>query len=122
MNKKYQGFRVVFKSYICAAQFYRYAGHGNNVCIKLTAVEDPDQDPEVFPGEPIATATVNIEGIPTDHVAVKDYAENQGMLEALTRANIVRPLITYRERGYVRIPICPLTDKALAYIKETSSE
>lgn len=111
-----------YKDYDCSLQYKQFI-KGQNTCIQLVAADTQhNRDQDVFPGEPIATATVNIEGIPTDHVAVKDYAENQGMLEALTRANIVRPLITYREQGYVRIPICPLTDKALAYIKETSSE
>lgn len=122
MNNKYPGFRVVFKSYICAVQFHRYRDFGNNVCIKLTAVEDPNQDPEVFPGEPIATATINIEGIPEDHVAVKDYSENQGMLASLIKANIVHSPVTYRQQGFVRVPICALTDKALEAISQIESE
>lgn len=115
--------KVVYKSayctehYICEAQFHRLA-KGNNICIQLTAIDDPNQSDDVFPGELIATATVNTEGIPTDHVAVKDYSENRGVLDALINANIVYSPVTYREQGFVKIPICKLTPEALAVIAE----
>lgn len=44
-------------------------------------------------GEPVATATVNIPEIQVadDEVLIKDYSENEGMLDALIQAEIINP-------------------------------
>lgn len=61
-------------------------------------------------GEDVATATVNLPDleIPAGFVAVKDYSENEGMLEALVKAGVVGEPATFAQGGYVQIPICPL--------------
>lgn len=68
--------------------------------------------------EPIATATVNIEEIPIadDQVIVKDYSENEGMVDALVAAGIIHqePETIY-EGGYnggVKFPVHQLTEAA----------
>lgn len=58
--------------------------------------------------EPYCTATVWIPDIPEKHVAIKDYAENEGVLAALIRAGIVGQPVEWRQSGWVMIPICKL--------------
>jgi hypothetical protein len=42
-------------------------------------------------GKPMARATVNLpnEYLPSDHVFIKEYSENEGMTQALLAANII---------------------------------
>lgn len=62
-------------------------------------------------GFPVATATVNLTEIPLsgDEVALKNYSENEGILEVLVNAGVVE--LTEREihlpNGTI-IPICRL--------------
>lgn len=57
-------------------------------------------------GEPLATATVNLPetslGGP-DIVAIKDYSENDGMMNELVRHNILIPLNRFVHPGYSRM-------------------
>jgi hypothetical protein len=60
---------------------------------------------------PIATATVYLPHAAFDkstHVAIKDYSENEGMLNALINAGVVAPPDIYIPSGHVKIPICKL--------------
>ena len=58
-------------------------------------------------GMPYATATVAIEKhLESDEVAIKDYSENAGILEALVTAGIVYPPHSYLQQNFVKIPIC----------------
>lgn len=65
-------------------------------------------------GLPYTTVTVAIMS-PIDHteLAIKDYSENQGMLEWMMKEGIVSAPVRYYESGFVRIPICPITDEAM---------
>lgn len=89
---------VKFKQWNCkpVKAFY---GNGR-IAIQLIDAED---------GEPIATATINIpdEDIKDDEVIIKDYSENEGMLNALLEADIIEPAHRVTSSGYVfNIPIC----------------
>ena len=72
---------------------------------------------DVIDGEPIATATVNLPDIdlPNDTVFVKDYSENEGMLNALVNAQIVKPFVlsTFKS-GYIYISAFILTKDAIS--------
>ena len=58
---------------------------------------------------PICTATVAInEVLDQDEVAIKDYSENEGVLQSLIAAKVVSEPIRFRNQGFVRIPICKL--------------
>lgn len=60
--------------------------------------------------EPYAMATVNLPEIamaPTE-IAVKDYSENEGMLQFLIDNNIVEPPHRFASSGFVVVPICSL--------------
>jgi hypothetical protein len=62
-------------------------------------------------GSPVATATVNIPDVKLgkNEVLIKDYSENQGMLQVLEEAGIVRATGERIRSGFVEIPICDYT-------------
>lgn len=59
---------------------------------------------------PIATVTVCIDGsdLLEDEVAIKDYSENEGMLNCLIKNNVVSEPVRHVDSGYVKIPVCKL--------------
>ena len=57
-------------------------------------------------GEPLATATVWVPGLADDEVAIKDYSENEGMLDLALRNGWVEPPHRFVPSGYVQIPVC----------------
>jgi hypothetical protein len=61
-------------------------------------------------GSPIATASVNLPDImvPPEHVLIKSYSENEGMYEALLKADIIEPSIQTIPTGYVDVYLCKL--------------
>jgi hypothetical protein len=60
-------------------------------------------------GTPYATATTNIqEELEQGEVAIKDWSENQGILDFLVQNRIVKEPHRFVESGYVKIPICEL--------------
>jgi hypothetical protein len=81
----------------CAADFPRY----NNGRIGIILLHK---------GEDWAVASVNLvaERMEDDEVAIKDYSENEGMLDALIAAGVVQAPHRFADSGYVRIPICRL--------------
>ena len=60
-------------------------------------------------GFPFAKCTVNIPGLEKDEVAIKDYSENEGMLDFLLSNSIVEKPHRYEHSGYVRIPVCKMS-------------
>lgn len=64
---------------------------------------------ETADGVPYGTASVNLrDKIPSGFVAVKDYSENIGMLEALIYAKIIGQPEFYVRTGYVEVPVCKI--------------
>jgi len=55
---------------------------------------------------PYATCTVNIPGLGSDEVAIKNYSENEGMLDFLVSEGIVDKPHREESSGYVTIPVC----------------
>lgn len=90
---------VQFRHYECELEVRRYSN--GRPALQLRDSKD---------GSPVAVATVNLPGlpIPGDCVAIKDYSENEGMLDALMQQGVVGKPISYVTSGFVRIPICPL--------------
>jgi hypothetical protein len=91
--------KVKFKEWDCFVAFAQY-GNGRTA-IQLLAVEDR---------VPIAVASVNMpdESLEADEICIKDYSENEGMLECLMKAKIVSAPLRYVESGWVTIPVCHL--------------
>jgi len=63
-------------------------------------------DPQT--GEQISHPTACVPGIPSSHVAVKNYAENEGMLPALISASVIDEAIGTIASGRVLLYVCPL--------------
>ena len=55
-------------------------------------------------------ASVNIpeEKIGKDEIIIKNYSENEGILDILIKANIISKPIRMVETGYVEVPVCKL--------------
>lgn len=88
-----------FRNWNCNVCKVVYSNHRTAIC--LTDVET---------GEPILTATVNIpeEVIEKDEVIIKNYSENEGILDTLVKNKIVSTPIRFVNIGYVTVPICKL--------------
>lgn len=89
--------RVHFYNWDCNVKIESYAKGG--MAILLEDIRD---------GSPVATATLNIKGLKDNEVAIKNYSENEGILEVLVDAGIVSAPIRYENSGYVKIPVCIL--------------
>lgn len=97
--------KVIFKSWNCNAVGAYYSN--GRKAIGLFDIDDH---------EPIATASVNIikAMCPDNCIHVKNYAENEGMTDALIQAGIIEDvLINATKSGYVTIGLYRLTTKAL---------
>ena len=95
--------QVKFKEWTCNLEFAKYS-HDNSTAIQLVDAED---------GSPIATATVCIPGteLAEDEVLIKDWSENQGMLDCLITAGVVKPTGEEVPTGYVAAHLCKLLVK-----------
>jgi hypothetical protein len=101
---------VTFKEWECIL-VPRYYSNGRKA---ISLVSDDDMR------EPIAVATVNLPEVPMDddHVAIKDYSENEGMALMLVQNDIVYPMyVKTVQSGYVDIGIHKLTEKGLSLFK-----
>jgi len=67
--------------------------------LQLTDAED---------GMPFATATIWVEGLSENEVAIKNYSENLGMLTFLVTNGIVEQPHRQIDNGFVNIPVCRL--------------
>jgi len=90
---------VRFKDWNCRIDFRKYS-NGRTAIVLV----DPSD------GEQVAVATVNIPELPLnkDFVIIKDYTENEGMLDALISAGVVGQPLMMVETGYVKCPVCHL--------------
>lgn len=95
--------KVRFKDWNCVLKFNRYV-NGETVSISLVDAVD---------GELVAHATVNIPGLDFDEVAIKDYSENIGMVEALLHAGIIEKPHRAVRSGFVSIPVTRLSQGAM---------
>ena len=95
---------VQFKEWLCDVRFRRYA-EGNRLAILL--VDHQDQTP-------VAVATVNVPDVrlEADEVLIKNFAENEGMVDALVAAGILVDTGEKVESGlWVEFPVCRLLVK-----------
>ena len=61
-------------------------------------------------GFPFAMATVCVEDhlLNSDEVAIKDYSENEGILESLIDGEIIEHPHAFIQSDWVKIPVCKL--------------
>ena len=90
---------IQFKKWNCRLVWHRYGN--NRRALELVDVVD---------GSPVVMATVNLpdEKLDPDEVFIKDYSENDGLLDALMKAGIVEDTGRRVTSGYVTIPVCRL--------------
>jgi hypothetical protein len=90
---------VRFKSWDCIVRKRQY--DNGRPALVLVDAED---------GSPIATATVNLPDVPLgrNQVAIKDWSENEGVLDALVAAGVVKHTGQTVPSGFVEVPICEL--------------
>lgn len=90
--------KVKFMRWLCTIEERRY-GNGR---LALELVDSK--------GEPVAVATVNVPGSPLadDEVFIKDYSENEGMLDSLVAAGIVERTGKSVQSGFISIPVAKL--------------
>lgn len=96
--------QIKFSKWDCKVVFLKY-GNGR------TAIELVDTEPPYF--ESITVASVNLpdEPMKEDEIAIKNYSENEGILDVLVNAKIVSAPVRYADSGFVTIPICKLLIK-----------
>jgi hypothetical protein len=87
------------KGFELTAQFAKY--QNGQVAIKLTDNSD---------GFPYATATVCVEDnlLNEGEVAIKNYSENEGILESLIEAEVIEVPHAFIQSSFTKIPICKL--------------
>lgn len=93
---------VKFQKWTCVLNFEKYQND-------RTAIELVDKKN----GEPVLMATVNLpdEHIAKDEVIIKNYSENEGILDILVKAKIISEPLRYLETGHVKVPVCKLLVK-----------
>lgn len=65
-------------------------------------------------GIPYTVATVAIsEHLDMNEVAIKNYSENEGMLDWMMKEKLVGAPIRHVNSGFVTIPICPIHEDAI---------
>lgn len=91
--------QVRFKHWVCVVRKSQYGN--DRPALQLIDAED---------GSPIATATVNLPDVPLgrNQVAIKNYSENAGMLEALVDAGVVKPTGQTVPSGYAEVSVYEL--------------
>jgi hypothetical protein len=97
---------VRFIGYQCRVDIQRYQA-GGAPCIRLVSTD----------GMPIGTATVNVVGVKLGKTEclIKNYSENEGMLEALTEAGILTATDRTVRVGYAEATVCQLHDVDLIH-------
>lgn len=59
-------------------------------------------------GEPYMTASTCIPNLEDEEIAIKDYSENEGILDILMEQGVITPPHRFQSSGYVIVPICKL--------------
>ena len=93
---------IRFAGYKCKADILSYPN--GRPAIELISVG------RIYNGEPIAVATVNIPEITLSpkEVIIKNYSENEGVLDALVKAGIISDPIRWIQTGFAACPVCEL--------------
>lgn len=91
--------RIKFKEWPCIVVVERY--DNDRIALKLIHAEE---------GDPIATATINIPEypVPEEHVLIKDWSENCGMVESLVAAGLIEDTGIKVTTGFVSASLVKL--------------
>ena len=93
----------------CKCEVVKMQYSNCRTALELVIAEN-DEERELYKGEPMATATVNMPccELESDEVVIKDYSENEGMLDTLVKAGIVKYTGKTVSSGFVVCPVCKL--------------
>jgi hypothetical protein len=100
--KEKEEYKVRFQSFNCIVEVLEYP-NGRKALELIDAKT----------GELVLVATTNLPNVPmaSDEVAIKNYSENEGVLDVLIKAQIISQPQRYEQNGYITAPICKLLIK-----------
>ncbi len=110
--------KINFKNWKCFISL-GYYNAGSRLAIQLLSDEE-DADKGVFYGEPIAVATVNIPELQLkdNEICIKNYSENEGMIDTLQKAGLITEVKREVSTGFVTVHIVEKTNKLIELEKE----
>lgn len=90
---------VKFKKWICFVEMGTYPN--DRKAIELINAKN---------GEPVLVATINVPeiNINENEVIIKNYSENEGVLEALMKSKVISSPLRTIQTGLITAPICKL--------------
>jgi hypothetical protein len=96
MTESTKQFTVKFLDFDCIVETGQY--NNGRLAIELYDKED---------GEPVTTATINLpmESMKADEVAIKNYSENEGIVEALKEAGVITEKVRDVGAGFTIVPV-----------------
>jgi hypothetical protein len=85
---------------------FTFAGYTGHI-VESTYTQSGNPAWQMFHEEhgPIATITVNVPGLAPDELAIKDYSENEGVLERLMAHELVELPHRFVISGFALIPV-----------------
>lgn len=84
-----------YDGYNCKFEIGEYASNDNTA---ITLIDADD-------GQPVTSVTVNFdEKLPADTAYIKNYSENEGLLEILMTAKIVTEVVGQKISGFIVAP------------------
>lgn len=94
---------VKFKDWNCIVVLDKYTSNDRTAILLL----------EKETGDNIAVASINLPkyDLKDDEVIIKNYSENEGILEVLIEAKIISEPSVMIQTGFVKCPVCKLLIK-----------
>ena len=89
-----------------------HIGHELIVRFHYQPIERVDISLETEDGEPWCDATKNAPGLDHDEIAIKDYSENAGILQALYDAGYIEKPHRQEQSGFTQLEITRMTPAA----------
>lgn len=98
-----------------SVRFDKYQKGGTAIIL-----EHVDEDTGFTEQYAVATVyVVELEQFGEDYVAIKNYAENEGILDALVSGGVIeKEAVAFLRSGFVDLPIHKLTERAIKKMKE----
>jgi hypothetical protein len=107
--------KVEFKQWECIVEKSHYS-NGRTALVLMNANEEREDNGHLLypPGTmQIAVATVNLPDVDLapDEVIIKNYSENEGILETLHSEDIIGPVLRIVKTGFIEAYVCQLLIK-----------
>jgi hypothetical protein len=92
--------QVEIRGTVCNVEIVRYYAN-NRPAIVLV---------DTFDGGPYARASVNLPEVEmeADETAIKNWSENEGIMEILIDRGVISEPLRFVESGFVSVPICKI--------------